>query len=197
MYKINLIRKQVPNRHLRKMLFWGMLGYLVLACAGLAFVAHHSALRFVKSSRRLREVKAVERQVLAGKKADRGVVAYAVDLRPKLVKASKILSGIDNSLKHNIDFVSILIGIAEPLPADSLLVGVDLKVDDGTIRFDIMTPAAKNSVHSAGQLIDTWNRVGVLKKLIGDIRAEESRREFRSGQAVIIHSFSAKVDSEK
>ena len=191
-YNINLIRERVLPKRLRHGLFWGMLVYLLLCGACLAFVVHRSARKFVDASKIYREMKVLETQVLCGS-PEEDVVAYAERLRPEVVAAADILTGIDVSLQQGIDFVSIMLGLARPLPASCFLINVRLQVDKNMIQFSVLTPAERSSSHTAGEIIDLWTREGGLEMHLGEIQAAASQREFRSGRAVVIHRFKAEI----
>jgi len=192
-YKINLIRDRVLAKPFRKFLFWGMLGYLVLCGVVLAFVVHKSALGFVGASRGYREIKVVEEQFMLTHPDAKDLLSYAGELRPRMVANANILAEIDKGLNLHLDFASILLGVAKPLPDGCVLVNFDFNRKNGVIKFDVLTPISGVGSCQAGALIELWKADGRACVHLGNIRSESSRREFRAGRAVKIHSFEAEV----
>jgi len=190
-FEINLIRDRVLSKPFRKGLFWGVLTYLVLCSIGLAVVVHRAALRLVDATEQHREMRVIGEQFHADNPDERDVLSYAQGLRQRMVLSADVLAGINACLRENVSLPPILLGLAKPLPAESVLVNVELDIKKDTIQFSVMTPARKGRSMTAGQIIDRWNREGTLSSHLKEIRAETSQRQYRSGQPVLVHRFSA------
>ena len=102
-----------------------------------------------------------------------------------------VLSGIEGTLRNSFSLSRLLLGLAKPLPADCVLVNVDLRTKAGMIQFSVMTPASKTQNLTAGKIIDFWAQEGTLEAQLKEIRAETSQREYRAGRPVLVHRFSA------
>lgn len=191
-FKVNLIRDRVLAKPLRKALFWGVLVYLLLCGAGLAYLVHRDTSRFVDITGHYREMKAVEEQLMLSHPGSKDVISHLKEVKPLLVKNANILSGIDRGLDLDFNFASILLGIAKPLPKDCVLRSVGYKKKSGVLKFSVSTPVNKPTSRLAGQLIDIWKKDAELWRQLGDIRSEASSREYQAGRAVMIHRFEAK-----
>ncbi len=190
-FEINLIRDRTLPRPLRKGLFWGLLAYLVLSGIGLAIVAHRAALRFVDATAQHRELRVIERQFKADHPNEKSVLSCAQGLQKRMDTSVGVLSGIEGTLRNSFSLSRLLLGLAKPLPADCVLVNVDLRTKAGMIQFSVMTPASKTQNLTAGKIIDFWAQEGTLEAQLKEIRAETSQREYRAGRPVLVHRFSA------
>ena len=192
--EVNLIRDRVIPRGLRKGVFWGMMVYLMLCGAGLAFVAHRAALRFVDAAEQHREAKLINEQFRGNHPDESSMRSYAQKLRERMALAADVLDGADMGFKQDVALTRILLGLAKPLPEECVLVGVDLQKKKKTIQFSVMAEDRKSKSMTAGQIIDHWAEDGMLRTQLKDIRAEASQSEYRSGRRVRVHRFSAKLD---
>ncbi len=190
-FEINLIRGRVINKTARQGLFWGTLGYLVLCCIGLAIVTHRATLRMVDATEQRREMKIIERQFNADYPEADSVLSYVQGMRSEMGLAADVLTGIDATIRNRVSLPRILLGLARPLPPESVLVNVDLQRKDGTVQFGVMTPTGGSRMLTAGEIINLWNRDGTLAAQLREIRAETSQRQYRSGRPVLVHRFSA------
>ena len=196
-FEINLIRDRVLSKPFRKGLFWGILAYLALCSIGLAIVVQRAALRMVDATEQYREMKVIDEQFHADHPDEKDVLSYAQGLRQRMVLSGDVLGGVSACLRENVSLPPILLGLAKPLPSESVLVNVDLDIKKGTIQFSVMSPARKGRSMTAGQIIDHWNREGTLDSHLKEIRAETSQRQYRSGQPVLVHRFSATFANAK
>jgi hypothetical protein len=190
-FEINLIRDRVLPKPFRKGLFWGILAYLGLCSAGLSVVVHRAALRMVDATEQRREMKVIQDQFRANHADEKDVLAFAQGLRRRMGVSADVLAGIDACLRDSVSLPSVLLGLAEPLPEESVLVNLDMDLKKGTIQFSVMAPTHKRHAVTAGQIIDLWNKEGMLDPHLKEIRAETSQRQYRSGRPVIVHRFSA------
>ncbi len=104
---------------------------------------------------------------------------------------AEILAAIDTNLRESINLPPILLGLANPLPEESVLVDLNMQLKKKIIQFSVMTPTDKHGSMTAGQIIELWKKEGTLGSYLREIRAETSQREYRSGHPVILHRFSA------
>ena len=190
-FEINLIRDRVLSKPFRKGMFWGVLAYLLLCSVGLAIVVHRAALRMVDATEQHREMRVIGQQFHADHPDERDVLSYAQGLRERMVLSADLLAGVGACLRANVSLPPILLGLAQPLPEESVLVNVDLDIEKGTIQFSVMTPARKGRSMTAGQIIDRWEQEGTLNQHLKEIRAETSQRQYSSGIPVLVHRFSA------
>ncbi len=190
-FEINLIRDRVMPKPFRKGLFWGMIVYLVLCSVGLAIVVRRATLRMVDATEQHREMKAIQQRFRSDHAEQRNVRSYAQGLRQRMTESADILAGIDACLRDGISLPPVLLGLAKPLPKESVLVNLDLELQKGTIQFSVMTPTRKGHAVTAGQIIDLWNKDDILNAHLKEIRTETSQRQYRSGRPVIVHRFSA------
>ena len=192
-FEINLIRDRVMPKPIRKGLFWGTLAYLVLCSAGLSVVVHRAAVRMVDATEQRREMKVIQEQFRANHAEEKDVLSYAQGLKRRMGVSAEVLAGIDACLRDSVSLPSVLLGLAEPLPKESVLVNLDIELKKGTIQFSVMAPTRKRHAVTAGQLLDLWNKAGLLDAHLKEIRAETSQRQYRSGNPVIVHRFSASL----
>jgi hypothetical protein len=193
LFEINLIRGQVMDKRFRKGLFWGMFAYLILCCVGLSFVVHRAAVRLVDANEQRREVKLIERQFFADYPDASSMLSNVRSMRKQLELDAKLLTDVDAILRKRVDVARVLLGLAQPLPDDVVLVNMDIGQKEGGIHFSVMTPSDLSSRLMASEIIKLWAKDGTLDSELKDIRSETTQREYRSGRPVRVHRFSASL----
>jgi len=192
MFEINLLKGRAASAPVRKALFWGVVAYLVLCIAALAWMANSSTHRLLRASRLRRDVDAAEREFQKTHNRTQDILEFAQRAKSRLEMDAQSLETIERLIRNRVSLVNIISALTAPLPQGVDLLKLDLDSLAGEINFSVVIPEGRAEQQiSGGRLTSVWNADETLQVRLERIRAISTRRDRVDGRAVVIMQFSA------
>ena len=188
-FRINLVKDTVLPFRKRRLVFWGMLVYVVLCGAILAWIARAGTRSLIETSSRRELVAAEEREFRASAGTDADIVSYAATVEREMRECHTKLQSVNAILAKRVGLARILGGLVAPLPHEVNIIGFEMDDSEETIKFSVAARGTGKDAFSAGQYIALWSRDEGLMSMIGGIRSTISERKTTEGAPLMIFRF--------
>ncbi|MBL7075960.1 MAG: hypothetical protein ISS31_00680 [Kiritimatiellae bacterium] len=194
MFEINLLKDRTASAPVRKALFWGVVGYLVLCIIALAWQANSSTRRLLRAKRLRVDIEASEQEFHVAHHRAEDILEFARRAKSRLEMDAQSLEAIEKLIRNRVSLVNIISALTAPLPMGIDLLKLSLDDKEDEINFSVVIPdgSAERQV-SGGRLTSIWNADETLQSRMARIRAISTRRDRADGRAVVVMQFSAEL----
>jgi hypothetical protein len=189
-FGINLIRDYTPPPETRRMIFLGMIVYLVVCGVILVFLSHRGASRLVATHGMRLQIGVLENQFRREHPGQNNLLVYGRELKQQMEEFAGKLEAINAVCDQRTDLARILLSLSAPLPRDVNIASVNLDREKGAVEFEVAFLVGEHGeAVDASRLIAAWNSDPALMAQVGRISSMKSERRRLEGKTLDVWRF--------
>jgi len=194
MFEINLLKDRTASAPVRRALFWGVAGYLIVCIIALAWLANNSTHRLLRAGRLRRSIEESENEFHRAHHRAEDILEFARRAKIRMEVDAQSLETIEALIRNRVSLVNIISALTAPLPVGVDLLKLSLDDNEDEISFSVVIPEGRAEQQiSGGRLTSVWNSDETLQTRLDRIRAVSTRRDRVDGKAVVVMQFAAEV----
>ena len=185
-FRLNLIKDQVPAFKQRRVIFWQMHLYVLLAGLLLVYVSFEATRDVSVYYRMLREAKVIETEFSRKYETQIGMGAYLREVSRDLTRKVERIESIEDLMDKRLLISPVLAGLARPLDPDMSVVRFELG-ENGGFQFDIACARESGANIDSSVLIAAWEADEKLAVVIKNIKPALVQRQLvEAGSKVLL-----------
>ncbi|MFA4990949.1 MAG: hypothetical protein WC569_00010 [Candidatus Omnitrophota bacterium] len=183
---VNLIRHKRTPPFRRRLMFFGMIFYIIICVLFLVALCY-------KINDEIIKMNSYYRKALASRLDNSGF--NRAEIKTKLTRYISILETIDTVLSGRVNLAVLLSKFYTALPPGAYLDNFRLDSDKRDLNFEVIVPMASGeNSFNAGDLIFAWKQDASLMSMIDSINSSAGNRRGEGWVSEFSCSFSKKAD---